>query len=100
MTVTIDVPTQVATEFSAEAARQGKGAPDVVRGLVERRFTPRAYAPEATLALLASVDEGDADEPRETLDYLKVAVDRDRPGQRGIFGEGINPVSSLQRARG
>ena len=47
------------------------------------------------LALLDSFDEGDVEEQRETLEYLKVGIDRDRPGQRSIFGEGINPMPPM-----
>lgn len=95
MTITIDFPPDIARQLSVEADRQGKDVPGVVRGLVEQRFAGRpvrAYDPAAFTALLDSFDEGDADEQRETLEYLKVAIDRDRPGQRSIFGEGINPM--------
>ncbi len=95
MTITIDVPPDMAARLSTEADRLGRDVPELVRGLLEQRFTGRpvrAYDPAAFIALLASFDEGDPDEQRTTLEYLKVAVDRDRPGQRSIFGEGINPM--------
>jgi len=95
MTITIDVTPDIANQLSAEAARRGEDVPDVVRSLVEQRFTGRpvrSYDPAAFIAALDSFDEGDPDEQRKTLEYLKVAIDRDRPGQRSIFGEGINPM--------
>ncbi len=95
MTITIDVPSEIASQLSAEADRQGKDVPEVVQSLVAQRFTPRPYDPAAMIALLDSFDEGDADEQRETLEYLMVAIDRDRPGQRSIFGEGINPMPPI-----
>lgn len=98
MTITIDVASDVAQKLSTEAARRGEDASQVVRGLVEQRFAGRpvrAYDPAAFIALLDSFDEGDPDEQRETLDYLKAALDRDCPGQRSIFGEGINPMPPL-----
>lgn len=95
MTITIDLPPDMAARLSTEADRQGKDVPEVVRGLVEQRFTGRpvrAYDPAALTALLDSFDEGDPEEQRTTLEYLKAAIDRDRPGQRSIFGEGMNPM--------
>lgn len=95
MTITIDVPPDMAARLSTEADRQGKDVPEVVRGLLEQRSASRpvrAYNPVAFIAALDSFDEGDPDEQRKTLEYLKVAIDRDRPGQRSIFGEGINPM--------
>jgi len=55
----------------------------------------RPYNQAALIAALDSFDEGDAEEQRETLAYLKMAIDRDRPGQRSIFGEGINPMPPM-----
>ena len=100
MTITIDVPTALAARLSAEAARQGTDVPEIVRGLVEQRFAARpvrAYDPAAFAALIASFDEGDPDEQRRTLEHLRVAVGRDRPGQRGIFGEGVYPMPPVSR---
>ena len=79
-------------KITAEAARQGQGVPDVAQNLVEKRVTPRPYDPAAKVALLCSFEEGDPEEQRTTLEYLKVATDRDRPGQRSIFGDGVNPA--------
>ncbi len=95
MTITIDVPPDMAARLSTEADRQGKDVPGVVRGFLKQRFAGRpvrAYDPAALAALIESFDEGDPEEQRTTLEYLKVAIDRDRPGQRSIFGEGINPM--------
>ncbi len=53
------------------------------------------YDPAALVAVLDSFNEGDAEEQRQTLEYLQTAIDRDRPGQRRIFGEGVNPMPPL-----
>ncbi len=100
MTITIDVPPDMAARLSTEADRQGKDVPEVVRGLVEQRFAGRpvrTYDPVAFIAALDSFEAGDEKEQRETLEYLKMAIDRDRPGQRSIFGEGINPDPPEER---
>lgn len=52
----------------------------------------RSYNPAGLLAALESFEQGDAEEQRQTLKYLETAIDRDRPGQRRIFGTGLNPM--------
>lgn len=42
-------------------------------------------------ALLDSFDAGDAQDHRDTVATLAQALNEDRPGQRRVFGEGINP---------
>ena len=100
VTITIDVPPDMAARLSTEADRQGKDVPEVVRGLMEQRLVGRpvrVYDPVAFAALVDSFDEGDPEEQRRTLEYLKVAINRDRPGQRSIFGEGANPMPPVSR---
>ena len=104
MTITIDVSPEVARKLSAEADRLREDVPGIVRGLVERQLAAspvRPYDPAAAFAALAaldSFDEGDEQEQRETLDTLIEALDRDRPGQRSIFGQGVNPMPSVNEA--
>jgi hypothetical protein len=101
MTITIDVPPDIARQLSAEADRQGEDVPEVVRSIVEQRFAvqnTQPYDPAAAIAALDSFDEGDEEEQRETLNTLMKALDRDRPGQRSIFGEGINPMPVTDEA--
>ncbi len=96
MTITIEVPEGIARKIKAEADRQGQEIPEVVRTVVESRFAGRIlrpYDPDAFTAALDSFSDGDPEEQRTTLEYLKVAIDRDRPGQRSIFGSGTNPIA-------
>lgn len=53
--------------------------------------TGRVYDPAAAIALLEELMQGDEDEQRETMAFLRKALDEDRPGQRSIFGKGVNP---------
>ncbi len=43
------------------------------------------------IALLDSFDTGDTDQQRHDLAEFEAGLDAARPGQRSIFGEGINP---------
>lgn len=58
----------------------------------------RPYNPAGLVAALESFEQGDAEEQRQTLKYLETALDRDRPGQRRIFGPGINPMPTDEAA--
>jgi len=98
MTITIDVSPEVARKLSAEADRLGEDVPGIVRGLVERQLAASPVRPYDPAAALDSFDEGDEQEQRETLDTLIEALDRDRPGQRSIFGQGVNPMPSVNEA--
>lgn len=62
--------------------------------------TGHRYDPAGARDLLRTLAETDAygteEEQRETFHWLQKAVDEDRPGQRSIFGKGINPSESRE----
>jgi len=81
MTIITDIKPKIETQGHAVAAEQ-------------ERFKAQVMTEEWRTSWKAAFDallEGDADEQRETLTLLKKAVDADRPGQRSVFGTGINP---------
>ena len=43
------------------------------------------------IALLDSFDDGDAETQRQEFTALQTGLDAARPGQRRLFGEGVNP---------
>ena len=43
------------------------------------------------IALLDSFEEGDAEQQRRDLEALQEGLEEARPGQRRLFGEGVNP---------
>ena len=55
------------------------------RKTIVDRLTPEERSEQAIRLLQSWVDLGDEREQRETLDYLKHAVDADRPGSRKHF---------------
>lgn len=78
-----DATTQTdAGRIAAEARNRRRGAVD----LELPRARDRRSHGAAAIKLLQSWDaEGDAQEQRETLTFLKEAVDESRPGQRKHF---------------
>ena len=59
----------------------------------DTRYTqPRLSERSARLiALLDTFDEGDPEQQRQDFDALQAGLDDARPGQRRLFGPGVNP---------
>jgi hypothetical protein len=121
MTLTLELPTDLQNALFEDALNQGKPPEQVVLDALRRDyplensgmmpqtqdkqtgsersvrpgFTRRArpFDQTAFLAALSSFEAGDAAEQHETLQTLMTNLDRNRPGQRRIFGEGVNPMS-------
>jgi hypothetical protein len=87
MTITLDLPPDIATRVQTEAAKQSVAVEQYLLRLVERAVPEdEAARRERSLKLLRSVaDIGDAAEQRETFEYLKTAVDEDRLSERARF---------------
>jgi hypothetical protein len=83
-------------EFAHALSRSG-GEPQRSGRVGAARRTVRTPNTESLLAMLDSFAAGDEDEQRETLTQLQVDIDHDRPGQRSIFGEGLNPALDPSR---
>ena len=94
MTITIELPSDVAASLMRRAAQQGQDVAGYVRQMAEREATAVWDAPALAAwdALLDSFDAGEAEDHRETISALAKALNDDRPGQRRVFGEGINPA--------
>lgn len=105
MAVTLNLTPELEKQLVQEAQENGIPLSDYVQSLMQKTLKSRGvsahparpkYDREAMLALLDEFENnhemyGTAQEQHETLAYLKIAIDADRPGQRSIFGEGRNP---------
>lgn len=102
--INIDLPVEVAERLTDRAVRDGQDVAGYVRHLAMRDAArmprpasdgdapARPYNAAGLVAALNAFDEDDEQEQRETLAFLRTALDRDRPGQRRVFGEGVNPM--------
>lgn len=96
MTITIDLSPAEAAYLQKRADEKGQQAADQARQMLTSQLQteqpqPAPYDPTAALATLDSFLEQDESEHKETLAVLRTALDKDRPGQRRIFGTGTNP---------
>lgn len=84
MGMTLVLDEQLEQQIREAAARHGASAEDyAIRLLREGMPAPPA---DAAVALIQSwIDEGDAEEQRETGDYLVRVLDEDRPSARKLF---------------
>ncbi len=100
MTIMITLPPTEEARLQEEAAAQGQDMDSYAHDLLTERLhtaKPQAsYNPGAALAVLDSFLEQDETEHKETLAVLRHALDEDRPGQRSVFGQGINPPEQKQ----
>lgn len=92
MTITIDLPSDVSDRLARKAAQEGQDVEGYVRQLAVREAAVWDVSTLAAWdALLDSFDAGDTDDHRETVQTLALALNEDRPGQRRVFGPGVNP---------
>lgn len=104
MTVTLTLKPEIEAVAKARADAQHIALEDYLNAFLERnlpttdqeeirrRNIERNAGAIALLRSWAKEDDPEViEDQRETLDYLKRAIDEDRPGQRRVFGEGYNP---------
>ncbi len=104
MTVMLELKPDLEAAARTFADAEGLAVEDYLYGMLEDNLKARRNAEirqrniarnQAAIALLqswsAEADPEAIQDQRETLAYLKTAIDEDRPGQRSVFGKGYNP---------
>jgi len=85
MTLTLNLPHDLEERLQHEAERQGLPADTLTLQLLDQ-YLPSNEAQGKLTALLQSwVEEGDAQEQRETGEYLVQTLDEDRLSERRLF---------------
>lgn len=93
MTLTLNTSLEVEQHLAVEAERQGISVDEYALQLLEKGLSP-AERRAVFLALLQSwIDDGDAEEQKETSDFLIQALDEDRPADQKLFPEGLKGVT-------
>lgn len=93
MTLTVNLTPDLEQRLVHEADRRGL-APDQCVVQVLNQHLPADDRRVQFLALLQSwIEEEDADEQRETFEYLARSLDEDRPSDRKLFPPGLKGVS-------
>jgi hypothetical protein len=93
MTLMLPLTPEIAQRLTQEAKRLGVAPEECALRLLNQHLPPGDRR-AAVLALLRSwVDEGDADEQKQTGDYLVRALDEDRLSDRKLFPPELEGVT-------
>ncbi len=93
MTLTLPLPPQLEDRLAQEAGRLGVAPADYALRLLDEHLPP-ADARAAIVSLLQSwVDEPDAEEQKQTGNYLVRALDEDRTAERKLFPSELEGVT-------
>lgn len=92
MTLTLELPVELEQRLTREASRQGLALDLYTLSLLESRLPPSNRSAELAALLESWISSNDADEQRETGQYLSRALDEDRLSDRKLFppeGRGV-----------
>lgn len=93
MTLTLDLPLELEQRLLCEAERQGMPADECVSQLLDQYLPPKDRRAELISLLQSWIDEGDAEEQKETGEYLIRALDEDRLSDRKLFPPELKGVT-------
>lgn len=93
MTLTLNLPNELVQRLADEAQRQGRTVDEVAGSLLDKVLPPKDGAHNVIEMLQTWIDEGDADEQRETGEFLIQALDEDRLSERRFFPRELKDVT-------
>ena len=93
MTLTLHLPPELERRLTQEAQRQGRSPSAYTIELLDKHLPPQDRRTELVTLLQAWIDEGDAEEQRETGEYLIRALDEDRLSERPLFPTDLKDVT-------
>ncbi len=85
MTLTLSLPPDLEDRLQHEAERQGLPADTLTLRLLDQHLPSRDPRGELVELLRSWMEEGDAEEQKETGEYLIQALDEDRLSDRPLF---------------
>jgi hypothetical protein len=85
MTLTVSLPPDLEERLRHEAKRQGLPADTLTLRLLDQHLPSKDRREELSRLLRSWIEEGDAEEQRETGDYLIQALNEDRLSDRSLF---------------
>ncbi len=85
MTLTLPLSPELEQRLTGEARRLGISPTEYALSLLEQHLPPKDRRAALVNLLRSWVAEGDAEEQKETGDFLVRALDEDRPSDRKLF---------------
>lgn len=93
MTLTLDLPQELEERLHHEAERRGVPAATLTLELLEHYLPSRSPRQDVINLLQSWLNEGDAQEQRETGEYLIRTLDEDRLSSRKLFPAELKGVT-------
>jgi hypothetical protein len=93
MTLTLHLPPQLEHRLSQEAMRQGLPPDQYALQLLEQHLPSEDRRAALATLLQSWIDADDAEEQKETGDYLVQALDEDRLSDRKLFPPELRGVT-------
>ncbi len=85
MTLTLNLPPELEQYLAQQAEQQGLSIETYTLQILNAYILPKENQSKLVNLLQSWMDEGDADEQRETGEYLINALDEDRLSDRKLF---------------
>ncbi|MEH2170760.1 MAG: hypothetical protein V7K41_29730 [Nostoc sp.] len=85
MTLTLNLPPELEQYLAQQAKQQGLSLETYTLQILQEYILPKEKQSKLVNALQSWIDEGDADEQKETGEYLIHALDEDRLSDRKLF---------------
>lgn len=85
MTLTLNLPQDLEKRLQHEAERQGLPADTLTLQLLDQHLPEKGLQGKLSALLQSWIEEGDAQEQRETGEYLIQTLDEDRLSDRRLF---------------
>lgn len=93
MTLTLRLTPDLEQRLSAEAQRRGLTVQEYTLQLLKGSLPPASRQAELATLLDSWIQQGDAEEQRETGDFLTRALDEDRMSDRKLFPPELKGVT-------
>ena len=93
MTLTLPLSPALGERLSQEASRLGVEPSDYALRLLDRHLPPPDAGAAAVALLQSWIDQPDADEQKQTGDFLVRALDEDRLADRRLFPPELEGVT-------
>jgi hypothetical protein len=93
MTLTFELTPELEERLTREAARQGVPVETYALEILARHLPATERQAELVSLLQSWIEEGDAEEQRETGEYLIHALDEDRLSDRKLFPPELKGVT-------
>lgn len=93
MTLTLSLPPDLEERLQHEAERQGLPADALTLRLLDQHLPSRDPREELVALLQSWIEKGDAQEQKETGEYLIENLDKDRLSDRRLFPQELKGVT-------